>query len=270
MGDPGKEKEVAHHREQDGDAPPPYDEPSHDAPPDFEASIAAARASYKRDPITVKFPAKFTCFYHWNSFTFHLGTSKKDLLFAVSPARLWGQKETLLRTGPEKSDPPLATAGTLKGSKQTSSLIKVHPHSGGEHKEILEVTMTGDYENTHRFSVPVGEKQQLEFFEWRNSRGAEVREAADKKTTGYKLVRLSDSDVDRGGSRKEREAGFTSDGRRVVAVAFHTASWMGGPQFAFLCDTLGETFEIVAVMSFLRIYELASQQAATAGAVAAA
>ncbi|WPH01516.1 Hypothetical protein R9X50_00436200 [Acrodontium crateriforme] len=118
------------------------------------------------------------------------------------------------------------------------------------------------------FIVPVPSKgggaKYPEKFEWRQSRGAEVKSAASSKyTTGWKLVRLSNENATGvGGRRKDREIGETSDGKEVVAVWANYAKMSMTKVACFqFCGTgatgeLGDEWTLMAVLSVLRLWQV--------------
>lgn len=281
MGKMDKLKEAFGHSKDDEAAPPPYAE---DAAPEYSiprlhptnlvSSQPSSSGVANTAAGTLVFAPKFGC--HYKRMSVYLGTSKDNLTHAISRPKLWGQPETILRTTADKESAPLASAGRLKGSNYLKSLIRVPARPGGDRTDDLEIEMSGDYEISRRFHLQVGADRHTETFEWRNSNGKEVREIGQSRLgRGYKLVRLGGADepvMGRGGERQERELGFTSMGEEIVAVGAHTNGWTSGPDFAFmgtgLTGAFGETWEIVAVISWLRIVELAQQQAAAASASA--
>lgn len=222
---------------------------------------------------TLIIPPRLSCQYkHLRTYVGHYGT-KENPLFTLTAPKLFGRAETTLHSTADKESPPLAVFGSLKGSKYLKSVIRVPARAGGDRIEDIEVTLDGDYETTHRFHLEVGRDRRTEFFEWRNSSGQEVRDIGQSRTSkGYKLIRLASRDHDRGGDRKERDRGFTSDGEEIVAVGAHTSSWTSGPNFAFvgtgLTGAFGETWEIVVVASWLRLVEIRKQQQAANGTAA--
>lgn len=131
---------------------------------------------------------------------------------------------------------------------------------------------------TYTFEVHVGPKGTMrERFEWRKSRGKEIKELAGH-SYGWKLVRLAGpvNSLD-GRSRKEREYGYTSDGLEVVALIAHNASWSMNKGFRFasmgsgLTGTMGENWVIIVVTSALQLWYIDVQgNAATTSAATTA
>ncbi|KAI1777409.1 hypothetical protein F4818DRAFT_410255 [Hypoxylon cercidicola] len=110
-------------------------------------------------------------------------------------------------------------------------------------------------------AVPDGPQQRVvEQFEWRSSRGREIR-AIDPGAEGYKLVRMR-STGGHGGRRNHRAIGESSDGKEIVAVWLtnHAHGEEGKTPFKFqLLESgrdgiLGKHFGFVALMSALRIW----------------
>lgn len=239
-------------------AAPPYN----DSPPYHEQLYSPYPKPQQSAGATIKFPRKFIYHVKFISTTSYIGPSKEQPLFAVqTPSKLvncFGLGQITLRNGTDKLSPPIASVGAEKGSLFRRSLIRVAPRAGAPG---LEITMSGDWSRTHEFTLPLG-GDAVERFEWRHSRGDEVRELSGGFNYGWKLVRLDGPVVVPGQSAWDKS--YTSDGKEVVAVGAHPRFLNKSPEFAFLGagaeGELGETFQIVAVMGFLRLYELSVQQ----------
>ncbi|UNI23597.1 hypothetical protein JDV02_009407 [Purpureocillium takamizusanense] len=259
--------------EKSDDPPPPAYSP---AAFHLEAAAIATTAPACTEPTTIMFPRRLVYVPSWLSSTSFIGRTKDGPLFAVeTPSKLvncFGLGRTVLHAGPDKkSSPAVASVGVQRGSKFRRSLIRVGPGSrspgagsgSADEAGTVEVTMSGDWCRTHSFSLLVA-GGRLERFEWRHSHGDEVRELSGGFNVGWKLVRLDSAPVapyqDRAGKS------YTSDGKEVVAVGAQPRLFRRSPEFAFVGTgargELGETFEIVAVMGFLRLYELSVQQSA--------
>lgn len=216
----------------------------------------------------MKFPSKMVYNTSWVSTTSYLGPSKDQPLFSVqTPSRLincLGLGKIILRNGTDKHAPQLASVGAEKGSFLRRSLISVALNPHAPKQGSLDITMSGDWSRTHEFSMPL-KGGITERFEWRHSRGDEVHELSGGYNYGWKLIRLD-------GTRSYGH-GYTSDGMEVVAVGAHPRIFHKSPAFAFLGSAdrgeLGESFEIVAIMGFLRLYELSVQQQSVNSSAAA-
>lgn len=123
-------------------------------------------------------------------------------------------------------------------------------------------------------SMPVGPNGETEEFEWRSSRGDDIKELAQGSSWGYKLVRLQGPNTKPGGSSTAAQSsGFTSDGKEAVALIALNAtwSWTKAIRFAFmgsgLSGTMGEAWEIATLTSALQLYYVyVVASAASAGA----
>lgn len=121
------------------------------------------------------------------------------------------------------------------------------------------------------FGVEVGgeEKRRREEFEWRRSRGGEVKDLGGRLSYGWKLVRLA-SEADHGAVEGER--GYASDGKEVVAVMAHNASLTltKGCKIEFmgsgLTGVLGERWEIMAVLTAVQLWQRDLQETNVASA----
>lgn len=242
---------------------------------DYSATIPRTSPSPGR---TLLFPPRLVYNTSWVSSTSHLGPSKEEPLFAVQhPSKLVGcfsRGEMTLRDGGDKHAPAIASVGPEKGSKMRRSMISIKPRPGDDRKGNLDVSMSGSCRTTQRFTLPADPSvgRGAETFEWRTSHGDEVKDLSGGFNWGWKLVRLDGPPVVPGQHRDTR--GYTSDGKEVVAVGAHPRMFHKNPEFSFLGagarGELGEVFEIAAVMGFLRIYDLAQQQAAGAAASSSA
>lgn len=210
----------------------------------------------------------------WISSTSTLGPTKEEPMFQVqTPSRIncFGNKHTILKDGLDKLAAPLASVGKEKGNgwRKSHSLIQVSGRGGGPD---LSIRMENDYSNTHPFTMPIHGQETR--FEWRNtSGGAEIKNLSGGYNWGWKLVRL-DGPYSLPGGRSEFPEGFTSDGKEIVAVAAHPKLFKKNPEFMFLGSgargEMGQEFEVVALMGFLRLYDLYVQQQMAASNAAAA
>ncbi|OQE42347.1 hypothetical protein PENCOP_c004G05024 [Penicillium coprophilum] len=271
-----------------GDAlPPPYSEhdpqtaaeaPKYETPTYTESTSISA---------TTKLPPVMNGYFQWKiTSTFYLGPTAEEKLYAVSTpvAFLNSKPSVVLHDGPTNKHPIMATARGDKWGRRRPIAITLPPRPGSQHKHdiVVQVVPGGSLKHispTYTFETSVGPKGTTpESFEWRKSHGNETKELAGH-SHGWKLVRLAppvNSSV--GGSRKERDCGYTSDGLEVVAIIAHNASWSmtKGFRFAFLgvglTGTMGENWEIVVVTSALQMWliDVQSASATTAATSAAA
>lgn len=240
--------------------PPPYTGPSPPAP-----------------GRPIMFPRELVFHSRYTSTMSYVGASKDEPLYGVRAPCLWScftNPDHQLLDGLSKDSRVIATVGSKKGSWGTKTLIRVAPDRAGvavkgkDYSAFTEITMPRDNGSTHAVSVPLA-NGRFETFEWRNTRGDEVRALSGGYTQGWKLLRMDGPPVVPG-STPGGTAGYSSDGKEVVAVAAQPRLFQRDPRFAFLgrgaTGEFGPTFEIVAVMGFLRLYELSVQQAAAASA----
>ncbi|GJC83135.1 hypothetical protein ColLi_05973 [Colletotrichum liriopes] len=250
------------------DALPGYDAPSHDnaaAGPSHSTTLVAA---------TSKFPPSLNGYFQWAfTRTFLLGPSAEEKLFAASPRSGFRTKkrEIILYDGPSDKHPVLATIGkSWSAITSVPSTISIPPRpDSGETRpyetEISGVPFKVDQSSAHIFSVSVGGKEagtepKVEKFQWRSSRGSEVKQLGKTFSYGWKLVRLSTQATPAaGGSRSERGVGFTSDGHEIVAIlATNMTSMTKGLKFSYMGEglkgTFGERWEIVTVLTALWVW----------------
>lgn len=146
------------------------------------------------------------------------------------------------------------------------------------------------------FALPIGVNGELETFEWRRSRGSEVK-SLGASWRGWKLVRTQRAGYERQSidqlSSKDDESlpGYSSEDEKgaggsaseevadeeIVAVWAKSGTWTSlhdVGEFAFLgigaSGELGQRFAVMAVMTALSIWQKAMRDAETAGAVSAA
>ncbi|KAJ5170988.1 uncharacterized protein N7500_003771 [Penicillium coprophilum] len=220
-------------------------------------------------------------YFQWKiTSTFHLGPTAEEKLYAVStPVAFLNSKPSIvLHDGPTNKHPIMATARGDKWGRRRPIAITLPPRPGSEQKhDIVEQVVPGGslkhMSPTYTFEISVGSKGTTpERFEWRKSHGSEIKELAGH-SHGWKLVRLAPpANNGIGGSRKERDHGYTSDGLEVVAIIAHNASWSmtKGFRFAFLgvglTGTMGENWEIVVVTSALQMWLIDVQSASATSA----
>lgn len=271
------------HQPTDLVPPPPYSDLT-DEPPLYETTI---------QPATLKFPASLNGYFQWKfTTTFHLGPSAEEKLYAVSTeSSLFRSKQALtLHDGPTEKHPPLASAESMRYTREKPFTISIPPLPGSS--SATPTTQTVDNistvkRSTYTFTFPIPPPtsrntsttarkttSHLETFEWRRSYGKEVQDLATH-SYGWKLVRLSNRVRSSSTSRSRRGRGHTSDGKEVVAVVAHNSSWSmtKGVKFAFLgsglTGALGEEWEVMVLMSGLQLWGMDYQdQALAAGAAA--
>ncbi|CCF32039.1 hypothetical protein CH063_00744 [Colletotrichum higginsianum] len=106
------------------------------------------------------------------------------------------------------------------------------------------------------FSMVIGGKEEC--FEWRRTTDAEAKQIG--KGLRRKLVRVSGPNSGTGGAKALREAGFSSDGKEVVAFMADNSSWNLGHGLTIrfkgsgLGDILGEQWRISALLSALWLW----------------
>lgn len=148
------------------------------------------------------------------------------------------------------------------------------------------------------FALPVGIDGEVETFEWRRSRGSEIKQLG-ASWRGWKLVRMGsssrgqhdaaqyqdadDDSLPRYSSEDEKHeradsavASEESGEDEIVAVWAKTGTWTSlhdVGEFAFLgsgaSGELGQRFAVMAIMTALCIWQKAMRDQATAGAASA-
>ncbi|KAI5925849.1 hypothetical protein F4810DRAFT_658515 [Camillea tinctor] len=254
-----------------GPVPPPYAE--YDAT--FTQVPVPAPTYQTAGPSTstgtrTKFPRALNAYLHqkFTSTTFHLGETQDVPLFAGELHTGWsGKPEALIRNGPSERDAVLATANA--DNKWSAKHVVVM--AGDDGQPMARVEMTAHYKlrnSNTSFAMDVGVDKDLrrEEFEWRYSAGGEIK-GLEGERWGWKLVRLSE-DCGFGGDRDERPAGSTSDGKEVVAVWTHNASWSMKKAFKFqfigsgATGVLGDRWAAAVLVSAIRMWWVETQSRA--------
>ncbi|KAI1846667.1 hypothetical protein JX265_009030 [Neoarthrinium moseri] len=278
-----------------------FSTPEYDAPP---PAYSETETSYQAPPVDSKdrlrdvepasrtnrqFPPSFNAYYQKKlSMTMHLGEHREQPLFAVKMHSGWrGKPGIVLHGGPSSDDPVLASAVNKSyWSRHTTVTLPPLPDSPSESCSEFMQTHTSLKTLTYKFAVEVGDgpNAHREDFEWRHSRGAEIR-GLDKHSWGWKLARLGACSQGSGGERNERSLGETSDGKEVVAVWAQNSGWSLTKAYKFefvgagLTGEMGERWALMAVITALRIWHIewtaqnaaaGSSSGAAAGAAAAA
>ncbi|KAK7429324.1 hypothetical protein QQZ08_004136 [Neonectria magnoliae] len=208
----------------------------------------------------------------------YLTDTNSNLSYAVSAPDAW-YGGLILYGGPSIDHTPLATV-TREGKGGLDFAINLPTLestgiAGG--KEILRYIGTLSKE-IYWFGIQVGEgsDRHIERFEWRHSRGSEVK-SVGQSGFGWKLVRLGSGMAGEGNEEvADQGDGFTKDGKEIVAVwadskAFKSISNIGEFQFRGSGATgeLGTLWGLAAVVSCMCIWLHTMQQASVANAAAA-
>ncbi|KAI1803758.1 hypothetical protein F4811DRAFT_523452 [Daldinia bambusicola] len=258
------------------------------APPYVAASGSSGAGAGAIAGVSSRFPQCLNAYFEKKFLTkvFHLGEHAETPLYAVTMHSGWSGKPLLeMHSGPSESDPIVATAGhESRWSSGKHTIIQVFPNpadptgpstsagesssgsgsgsgsgfgSQGAGKTFNMIEKHSWTRLWHELSIEVGIGKDLrvENFEWRRTRGEEVKEL-DKWGQGWKLVRLSGTAAAAGGQNA------TSDGKEVVAVWTVNSSWSMNKfcKFQFLesgaTGVLGDAFALAALVSGLKIWYL--------------
>ncbi|KAF5021845.1 hypothetical protein F66182_6102 [Fusarium sp. NRRL 66182] len=238
-------------------------------------------------PPTIRFAyqkswTKLVCFARIN---LSLGGPDAEPTHSISfPKGLYG--DIILHSGPSVDSPPLARSAK-DGNCRTDYAVSL-PSPAGNYVQEEVLRRPRGVKGRWWFGIQVGDDpdQHIERFEWRRSRGAEVKSVGQSSWGGYKLVRLGNANVkedyssdgedvddDSSSSSSNNREGFTSDGKEIVAVwasssCYKTLSGVGEFQFRGSGATgeLGTMWALMAVMTCMSIWQKAQRDAATAGA----
>jgi hypothetical protein len=190
-------------------------------------------------------------------------------------------------------------------SKSTAPLARASPEGRRGYDVLLPGSIVAEglrrqsRKNKWTFALPVGVDGEVETFEWRRSRGSEIKQLG-ASWRGWKLVRMGsssrgqddaaeyhekdDESLPRYSSEDEKHGRADSvhaveeggEGE-IVAVWAKTGCWTSlhdVGEFAFhgsgASGELGQRFAVMAVMTALCIWQKAMRDQATAGAASAA
>ncbi|VUC29753.1 unnamed protein product [Clonostachys rosea] len=265
-------------------APPIYEEVDSTVPAYHDEVIPPSSRSSKPH----LFPTEFTLSYRLGRSLSFLYKIKDQPLYAIKTPRVaTGWTEIVLLNGTDKLSAPLASASVEKGSKTARTNLRLMPRPNGSYQEPIDISMSGNYSMRHQFSLPTGPGGEEESFEWRSSKGRLIKDLVGGFQFGAKLVRLSGptlAPTGNGSSDNEDDRemdGITSDGKSVVAIYAGERWHYSQCKFRFINEgatgQLGEVFELAAVMSFVRLFEVqiaaglsASYMSASSSSAAAA
>lgn len=303
MGNPEEANQPQPHADE---PPPPYSEdeaapplpprdtknnPFYTAASPVSPVRASASSSKGKLPTPIrhsgKFPATLGMYYQKavRIPTFNLGETEDRPSFAVTfhtvGGAVSGTSYLSLHSSADPDSPPLAIAAkagrlghraeiTLPGPSEAEGDGSVATEDMGAHVSITSVS--------YAFSIETSPGRR-EKFEWRSSKGSEVRGlSSDKHPTGRKLVRIGTEADGVGGTRAVRDQGASSDGREVVAVWADNAKWSGNKagvlQFygSGATGALGGRFGVMAVVTAVKIWEMMNEgslQSAATGSLGA-
>jgi hypothetical protein len=230
---------------------------------------------------------KYACFAGVN---LEAGAPNAEPMYIISlPKGLYG--DITLHSGTSNESPPLATSSRIRQCRDDYQITLPSFSGHGVHEETLR--RPKGLKGRFWFGCLVGDgtEQRVERFEWRRSRGAEVRSVGQSSWGGYKLVRLgstntkedytsSEEDLPKGSSissssNSNSGEGYTSDGKEIVAVWGNASCWKtmsGVGEFQFrgsgATGELGNMWALMAVMSCMSIWQKVQRDNATAGASA--
>lgn len=273
--------------------------------PDFHSLVDDKAMSLA--PATNKFPPSFAVYTPPMRFSgpFYLGTpdDKKQFAFSVKWGYFTCKNPITIHDGSSNKDPILGQASGMTPNRSCDCTITVPRHNHNlnagpaDSSAAADLVVRAGYvheswrKSAFTFTMPVpaaasasggavshSDPPQHETFQWRNSHGGEIREVErfNFLCGGWKLVRTTGPETRAGGARKEREAGFASDGCEVVAVMANSSnciSSMTKPiKFAFmgsgLTGVLGQEWEVVAVTTALQLWWAQVQTSVVTAAVA--
>jgi hypothetical protein len=179
-----------------------------------------------------------------------------------------------LHGGPSKYHPPLANVERAGEMHEYFSITLPALPPYEQRTEILRCPASRK-QPWYWFAMEIGDgpHRRVERFEWRRSRGSEVRSIADKSRWGYggwKLLRMGDESNDGGDHAKSgmRVDGYSSDQKEVVAVWAHAGtlktarSKMGDLEYRGTGATgeLGQLWSIMAAVTYMCIWQKSKQE----------
>lgn len=213
-------------------------------------------------------PARFNGYMSWsNPKKFYLGAEKDNTRFLVRCPESVRKSNAVIYAGPDVKDGVLTEYKMDRLGRRKP--FTVHSPQYGEVEVKIDESGTVVKHKSLFFTMRSGER-----FEWRHTRGNEVKELEGKFAYGYKLVRLSTRNSALGGDRKERKNGYTSDGEEVVALVGFNITRISSKIFTFLfinsglSGAFGPLWEVTALASafYLVYYEVIKASAAASAA----
>ncbi|KAI1089527.1 hypothetical protein F5B19DRAFT_466942 [Rostrohypoxylon terebratum] len=253
-------------------APPPYATPEHTArsssPAPSYQTLAASGSGISG--VANRMPQSLNAYLppltKWSRLMY-LGAHADQPFFAVTThTGLSGKPLLEMHAGPTGSEPVVATAGNEhRWSSGRNTIVKLIPGGGyleGQAESTFtmkETCFSKHYTFPFAVEVGLGKDTRLESFEWRGSRGEEVKQLDGASWRGYKLVRLDGAAAGPGGARAVRGEGESSDGKEVVAVYTANAHFSRNKIFKFqflesgATGILGEKFALAAVITACKI-----------------
>jgi hypothetical protein len=256
---------------------------------------------YTSDQPSPDFPLAFKASYN-SSWSKILCSCSKTIHLSPSPSYSANHPQTSF-----KVSLPNGFYGSLildDASKSTAPLARASPEGRRGYDVLLPGSIVAEglrrqsRKNKWTFAIPVGINGKVEIFEWRRSRGSEIKQLG-ASWRGWKLVRLEsnnrgqddaaeyhekdDESLPRYSSEDEKhsraDSAHASEESRegeIVAVWAKTGFWTSlhdVGEFAFhgsgASGELGQRFAVMAVMTALCIWQKAMRDQATAGAVSA-
>ncbi|KAA8916900.1 hypothetical protein TRICI_001019 [Trichomonascus ciferrii] len=220
-------------------------------------------------------PGRMNGYYKWMSLgTILIGPTKEDIHYTVKDSLLGNLLSVLLKEG-DNGRIIAKIVGPQSNYKPKKFRVELEEYNDVTIAPLNTGIFTSPTNATYTFSLG------KETFEWRPSRGREVRELGGKLSHGWKLVRLGCLDEATGGNRQERKPGYSSDGMEIVALFAFSAYLNFSKAFSFRfmgpVGSLGKRGELVAFTSAMqlrflqqRAYMSSSASTSSAGAGCAA
>lgn len=224
---------------------------------------------------TKRLPGRMNGYPKWKTLgTIVVGPTKGDARYTVKDSLLGNLLSVLFKEG-DNGRIVAKVIGAQSNYKPEKFCVEME-----EYNDVKVVPL-----NTGAFKGPTNVNYSFklgkETFEWRPSRGREIKELGGKLSHGWKLVRLGCVNEEAGGSRQERKSGHSSDGMEIVALLSLSGYLNFSKLFSFRfmgpVESLGERGEIAAFTSAMqlrfleqRAYMSSSASSSAAGAGAAA
>ncbi|KAK8086910.1 hypothetical protein PG994_001884, partial [Apiospora phragmitis] len=278
---------------------PPYTEGKDSkALPRPSSAISAAAPQLQPTATTPyrQFPAAFNLYHQKSrsgrSLVYTLGEHESEPLYTLTiHSGISGNPSLVLHNGPDPGRPPSprrqgARPGDFRQQAHGQGLAH-HParpaqlrppHRRGAPRDppLGAITAGGGDDGTGNDNEDDKAANQWtrERFEWRHSRGNEVKQL-DRLNSGWKLVRIHSEADGVGGTRRARDAGASSDGKELVAVFAEVSGWSTSKvvKFKFLgsgaTGEMGPRWSLMAVMTALRIWDTQNGLSESAAATAA-
>jgi hypothetical protein len=218
-----------------------------------------SKISVNNAPTSIRLPVAFNLYYQksWG-LKFHLGEHESSPLYCAALPNSW-YGDLVMYNGPNTDSPPLAKARN-SGSLGNHTKFTLPPVAPG--RPPLEEEMRASSSLTHEkhsFAIPTGREGYPQQFEWRHTSSDELKRLGES-SRGWKLVWLN-----RDGHEEVVAMWADATFHRHMSMT-KTARFMFVNRGA--TGEFGDIWALMAVVSFLRLWQKKMQLTITGGTAA--